>query len=351
MLLQDMRRGGILDNVILSWGLLVIPFMMLSGFGICAGYLERFQTGEIRLEKFYARRYSKVLPFFLVTTLIGVIAEHSLRGVAEGIIELTLVFGFLPNNSNCFNVNGVCWTLGTIFAFYLLFPFISVLLKNKKRAWLSLVAATIVQILCEALFMTDGFVVDNYINRTNILYSMPFFLTGRLLYILREEICCFVKGKAKPEDIAPKADGRHKEHACLHKKERSKQWYILLVCIIVTVLYYVLPDMAFGISISDQKTALVFALWCVYAIGAKSFALNNCVLKVIAKYSMEIYLSHMIVLRALQMLRVTEFIDKSIISFLIMFVLLLATTIGFVLVVDLAIKWTTGKAKSFQRLF
>ena len=324
--------------------------MMLSGFGICAGYLERFQTGGISLEKFYARRYSKVLPFFLVTTLIGVIAEHSLRGVAEGIIELTLVFGFLPNNSNCFNVNGVCWTLGTIFAFYLLFPFISVLLKNKKRAWLALVAATIVQILCEALFMTDGFVVDNYINRTNILYSMPFFLTGGLLYIFRGEICSFVKGRAQSEDIVPKADGRYKAYAC-YKKERLKQWYILLACIIATVLYYILPDMAFGISIIDQKTAFVFALWCVYAIGAKSFVLNNCVLKVIAKYSMEIYLSHMIVLRVLQILRVTELMNKSIMSFLIMAVLLLATTIGFILVVDLAIKWTTGKANNFQRIF
>lgn len=225
-------RGGTLDSVISSWASLVIPFMMLSGFGICAGYLERFQQGQISLEKFYARRYSKILPFFLVTTLIGVVAEHSLRGIAEGLIELSIVFGFLPNNSNCFNVNGVCWTLGTIFAFYLLFPFVSVLLKNKKRAWMALAASVVVQFLCETLFMTEVFVVDNYLNRSNVLYSMTFFLTGGLLYLYREEIEQFVKGK----------------HGERHGK---RQWLILLACIVSTVAYYLTSDTVFGITISD----------------------------------------------------------------------------------------------------
>lgn len=316
--LIDGYSGGCLDKVISEWVLLVIPFMILSGFGICAGYLEKLDGGQISLEAFYVRRYQKILPFFLVTTIIGVVAEHSLRGVAEGIIELSLVFGFLPNNSNCFNVNGVCWTLGTIFAFYLLFPFISILLKNKRRAWLALAASVIVQFLCEMLFMTEVFVTENYLNRSNILYSSAFFLTGGMLYLYREEIEQFVKGK---RDIQ-----------C-----GSRQWCILFVCIVATIVYYLTPDMLFSVSINDQKVLLVFTLWCVYAIGAKSIVLNNCVVKMISKYSMEIYLSHMIVLKVLRILKVTQIMNKNIPSFIIMFVLLMVVTLVFVLFVNFGI--------------
>lgn len=322
--------GGALDSVISSWASLVIPFMMLSGFGICAGYLERFQQSQTSLEKFYMRRYSKILPFFLVTTLIGVVAEHSLRGIAEGLIELSLVFGFLPNNSNCFNVNGVCWTLGTIFAFYLLFPFVSVLLKNKKRAWMALAASVVVQFLCETLFMTEVFVLDNYLNRSNVLYSMTFFLTGGLLYLYREDIARFVKGKH---------DERH----------GKRQWLILLACIASTVAYYLTPDKVFGVRISDQKVVLVFVLWCVYAIGSESFVLNNRLVKGIAKYSMEIYLSHMITLKVLRVLKVAEIMGKNIAFFLIMFVLLMVVTLAFVVVVNFGIAWVGKRVRGAYR--
>ena len=341
-------ESGLLDTVISSWALLVIPFMMLSGFGICAGYLERFQAGKISLETFYARRYSKVLPFFLVTTLIGVIAEHSLRGIAEGIIELSLVFGFLPNNSNCFNVNGVCWTLGTIFAFYLLFPFISVLLKNKKRAWMAFAASVMIQLLCETLFMTEDFVLESYINRTNVLYSMPFFLAGGLLYIFREDIQHFVSGNIKSERSNQQANSEHK-WCIYHKGRNQRQYCILLVCILATVFYYIMPDAIFDISISDQKTAFVFSLWSIYAIGAKSVVLSNRILNVIAKYSMEIYLSHMIVLKALRMLRATEIMEKNVMSFLAMFALLMVMTVAFILVVNFGIKWSKEKVKNSKK--
>lgn len=305
--------GGTLHRVVSSWILLVIHFMVLSGFGICAGYLERFQRNEISLEKFYMRRYSRILPFFLLTTIIGVVAEGTWRGVTEGLMELSLVFGLLPNNSNCFNVNGVCWTLGTIFAFYFLFPFVSVLLKNKKRAWLALIASVLVQILCNALFMTEEFVFKGYINRSNVLYSMTVFLIGGMLYLYREDI----------ERFFQKYVGT-----------KLRQCGIFFICMLFTIAYYAMPDVAMGMDIRDQKTAFVFALWCIYAMGAKSIVLNNRITKAIAKYSMEIYLSHMIVLRALCVLRVTEILDKHIISFGIMLIVLMSATLVFVKIME-----------------
>lgn len=319
-----------MNRIISSWSTLVNLFMILSGFGLCAGYLKSFQQGQINLEKFYARRYSKILPFFLVTTLLGVVAEHSLRGIAEGLLELSLLFGFLPNNSNSFNVNGVCWTLGTIFAFYLLFPFVSVLLKNKKRAWMALTASLVVQFLCKLPFMTESFGGAHHPDRTNILYSMAFFLTGGLLYLYREEIERLMRGK----------------HAKCHRK---RQWIVLLVCIVSTFAYYLTPDTAFGVSIVDQKAAFVFTLWCVYAVGAKSLLLNNHFVKTISKYSMEIYLSHMIVLRALIVFKATNIMDKSMASFVIMFVLLMFATMAFVMTVHFVIAWVEKNVNKYGR--
>lgn len=86
-------------------------------------------------------------------------------------------------------------------------------------------------------------------------------------------------------------------------------------------------------------------LWCVYAIGAKSFVLNNRLVKVIAKYSMEIYLSHMITLKALRVLKVTEIMEKNIVSFLIVFVLLMVVTIAFVVTVNFGIGWVGRRVR------
>ncbi len=95
---------------------------MISGFGIFCGYYEKFKNGSIDLNSFYTKRYKKILPFFITLILIDVIMERSLDHVIQGLTEATLVFGLLPNNQP--DVIGVCWTLGVIFLFYMLFPFV-----------------------------------------------------------------------------------------------------------------------------------------------------------------------------------------------------------------------------------
>ena len=37
--------------------------MMVSAFGMCCGYYEKFKSGKVNLEKFYIRRFEKNLPF------------------------------------------------------------------------------------------------------------------------------------------------------------------------------------------------------------------------------------------------------------------------------------------------
>lgn len=113
----------------LTW--LVYLFLMISGFGMCAGYLKKFQNGTVDLEAFYKKRYAKILPFFGFLLLIAFVMEHKISTIYEISVEILLIHGLLPNNA--VSVVGVCWTLGVIFLFYLLFPAFSILMKTKKR--------------------------------------------------------------------------------------------------------------------------------------------------------------------------------------------------------------------------
>lgn len=63
--------------------------------------------------------------------IISVIMDHNYSALCEGFANLTLCFNLLPNPN--ISIVGVGWFIGTVFTFYLLFPFFTFLLDNKKR--------------------------------------------------------------------------------------------------------------------------------------------------------------------------------------------------------------------------
>lgn len=163
-------------QIIASWTHFVPLFLMISGFGMFCGYYDRFKTGGIDLNTFYTKRYRKLLPFFITLILIDVIMDRSLAHVIEGFTEVTLVFGLLPNNQP--NVIGVSWTLGVIFLFYMLFPFVVYLCWNKRRAWIMFGISIVLSMSCSFYYFTDQFVIESFAARHNFLYCAPFFVGG-----------------------------------------------------------------------------------------------------------------------------------------------------------------------------
>lgn len=115
-------NGYFYNEIIPSWTQFVPLFLLISGFGMFCGYYDGIRNGTIDINLFYSKRYKKILPFFSVLIIIDVLLEHSISHLIEGITEITLVFGLLPNNK--LSVIGVGWTLGVIFLFYMLFPFL-----------------------------------------------------------------------------------------------------------------------------------------------------------------------------------------------------------------------------------
>lgn len=287
----------IFDKFIPSLTTLVYLFLMISGFGMCSGYLHKFLSGDIDIDAFYTKRYQKILPFFCVLLFIALIIEHDLSTVYEVSIEVLLLHGLLPNNA--VSVIGVCWTLGVIFLFYLLFPAFSVLMKSKKRAWVSLAISLWVVFACDNYFFSDYFVTESFSSRHNFLYCLPLFIAGGLIYLYRYEIM-----------------RSYKKNGIL----------LLFICIIVTSLWWLKPT---GMRmISYIWSLLMFALWLSYAVGSNCKFLSSKPFRFLSNISMEMYLAQMIVFRIVEKLQLLYLFGRTGIGGWISFVFVFALTVS-----------------------
>lgn len=211
----NFNGGGVVltERIIPSFDYLVYLFMIISGFGMCNGYYKKLKDGNYDLNKFYSRRYKKTVPFFSILIIMNCILEFNRESIFEGLMEITMLFGFLPNNS--LSVIGVAWTLGAIFAFYIIFPFVVFLLNDKRRGVISLIVALGITYMCQSYFMTEKFVTSNFTMRHSFLFCLPYFLSGGLIYLYRNELSATVN---------------------LHKSA------VLLGCVILAVGYLLSPD-------------------------------------------------------------------------------------------------------------
>ena len=185
--------GFVFRKLIPSFTNLVFLFMMVSGFGMCCGYYQKFKDQKISVGEFYAKRYSKIWPYFALLCALDFVMSPSKSALYEVFANLTLCQGLLPNMN--ISVIGVSWTLAVIFVFYLLFPFFCFLLENKKRAWLALACAVIYNFVCSTYFFDGNHIVDalsvGFTPRLNIVYDAIYFVAGGLVFLYRKELAEF----------------------------------------------------------------------------------------------------------------------------------------------------------------
>lgn len=296
-----------------SWTWFVPLFLMISGFSVCAGYLKSMQEGTVDLETFYLKRYKRLLPFFSLLVLASVATQFSKEALLEGSVELTLLYGLLPNNT--LDIMGIAWTIGVIFLFYLLFPWISVLLKNKRRAWCSLGISLWLVAAGFWRYWGENYVTESFTPRHSFLYCLPFFLAGGILYLYAQQIVAFC----------------NKLNAVL-----------LLLCIAATIVWYYVVGESQGI-LFYLMTLVLFLLWLAYAIGGRSAVLNLKPLRFLGRISMELYLAQMMVFRVLEKLHILYLAGKGWSGFCFAFIIEVAALIAF----TLGYRWVEGK---FNRL-
>lgn len=213
--------GYVYDKILPSFTNFVFLFMVISAFGMCCGYFDRVLNNQISLENFYIKRYSKILPFFSCLVLLDVVISFSKAALIEGFANVTLLFGLFPNH---ISVIGVGWFLGLIFAFYLIFPFYCVLIKNKKRVWVVFIVSLLLNYVCGIYFE---------VGRTNIVYSLCYLLAGGLIYQYRDE---------------------------LEQFSQKKQWVSLGTVVVAVVLYYLIGG-------NTITMLFVSAALLIYALG------------------------------------------------------------------------------------
>lgn len=291
--------GGFLyDTFIPSLTHFVYLFLLVSAFSVCCGYYEKFKTGSITPNDFYKKRYSRILPFFAILVAIDTFVPHApnkfelgnmsgevatgisafVNSLYDGFAELTLAFNLLPNPKPSI---GVAWFLGVIFLFYMLFPYFVFLIDNKWRAWKSLFITYCFSFAAISYFLTDKF-IDFEMTRHSIVYDGPFLLWGGVIFLYKEKVVKFVSD---------------------HKIAS------LLVAWAITCIYWFVPQLQRGFPFVVIMS-LVTVVWLCYAIGTSGRLLNNRLVSYLSGISMEIYLSHMMSLRAVQFLHIDRFIDN-----------------------------------------
>ena len=268
---------NVLTSDVIPWFTnFTLLFMIISAFSMCCGYYERVKTGAITPAKFYAKRYHRTWPFFAMMVVISFVMEPSWSTFCQSFADLTMCFNLLPNPN--IEVIGVGWFLGTVFTFYMLFPFFTFLLDNKKRGWMVMLLSLVFCYIAIVYFGTPDFVVKP-IGRVNIIYSAPFFIAGGMIYLYRHGIKSLVE----------------------------KHWLVaLFVCVILNIAKFLFPIEG-GFILPDL---VCFAVWLMYAIGSKDKVLNNRVVKYLSGISMEIYLCHMMFYRVVSMIHLDKFIGQ-----------------------------------------
>lgn len=275
----------ILSETIYKCTHFVFLFMILSAFSMCCGYFEKIKNNKISVEEFYKKRIKKILPFFAILVLIDIIVEHNISSLIEGFADVTLLFGFIPNE---ITVIGVGWFIGLVFLFYLMFPFFVYLFSNKKRAWI----VTII-----ALFMNISSTAYFNIGRTNMFYSFLFFCIGGLIFLYKDKLIELFQGS---------------------------RFFSLTMLLSSIGLFFLSFDNEY---ILMGQIILYSIIIIIYAISFDKSLLNNKFTSFIGSISLEIYLSHMIVFRILEKIHILSIINNQYISYCIITILVLVGTI------------------------
>lgn len=284
--------GFLYNRIIPSLTDFVYLFMAISAFGMCCGYYEKVMSGRINWTDFYKKRYIKILPFFAVLIVIDLVMSFSTDSLLEGLTELTLLHGFIPQS---LSVIGVGWYLGTVFVFYLIFPFFCSIIENKKRAWFAFAVSIGLHYICADYFSLD---------RHNIVFSFCYFLAGGLIYLYRKEL---TKG--------------------------SSMAYCLMLCASLGVYY-----MAGSSAITILLTSSLFLILGI--------SIRGCVPKFvsfISGISMEIYLSHMVLFRLVEKMGLNRMFGNGWLQYLITCALVICGAMVFSYVLQKIIKLVEKK--------
>lgn len=137
-------NGFMFQKLIPSFTNLVFLFMMVSGFGMCCGYYQKFKDQKIGVGEFYNKRYSKIWPYFALLCVLDFVMSPSKSALYEVFANLTLCQGLLPNMNISVMIsvytsiavyhttNPSDWKQSIVRCFYYVVPFLAAYYSVRK---------------------------------------------------------------------------------------------------------------------------------------------------------------------------------------------------------------------------
>lgn len=284
-------------------------FFMLSAFGMCCGYYEKFKNGEISLNDFYKRRIIRIWPCFALLVVLDLVVSGFIKkNILEAFLDGTLLMGFLPNNH--IEIAGIGWTLGVIFAFYILFPFFVFIMWNKLRAWISLAVFVAIKLFATPYLAWEGKALNG-----NILTWFFMFIIGGLLFLYKDTLIKIFK---------------------------RKEYLLVIIFALLFAIENYVYNKGHGL-IAGKIVILSFIVLIIYAMVERVPILGNKVLVFIGTICLQIYLFHVMVFRVLEKIGSIHLVKNETISLIIVFLITLAVTIGISYVIKMVFDKLTEK--------
>lgn len=289
------------NNLIIQFNNFVQLFFIISGFSMCCGYYDKIKNNKISLDKFYSKRYLKILPFFSLLVLADLIVSLLFEGqvsidkLYEAFANITLMFGFYTNSG--MSVIGVGWTLGVIFGFYILFPFFIYLIWTKKRAWLSLIITLFISYISNIYFESGNALCFPWI---------CYFICGGLIYLYRETINKLLKNPSVGLLIS-----------------------FLGFILVFTINIPTSTNSSLLFLFKTLKKTIGFSLMLIGSLSSDSKIWSNPISNFISKISLEIYLAHMMIFRFIEKIGLTSIWGATLSSYIIACILTILGVIIF----------------------
>lgn len=131
-------------------------FMILSGFVMSAGYLEKVASPDFKNRPFLLKRLIRLYPLHLLC-LLGFLCMHISNLTGLDYIKLLpnalLLQSWIPINSIYFSGNAVSWCLSDMLFFYAMFPILAKCLKRFDKKIGLLIWGLLLLYLIVVIFM------------------------------------------------------------------------------------------------------------------------------------------------------------------------------------------------------
>ena len=272
-------------NSIISMGgeLGVTIFFILSGYGI-----YKLLNKNMTYKEYLVGRLKKLLPHYYISLfLIIVLTPAAIYLSIDGIINI-VSHGFLFHNlfyNTHGSISGVCWTMGVIFQFYLIAPFLKKILD--KRPLCTIIGSILISFIIK-------YILFIYIFPSNNADSMYYFIYGRQLFTSIES---FIFGMLIS-----------KYEKCSIKK--NYLWILLTLIMLLLNIIFILYGSNYGLTNPIQIyssnikgviysivfSALLFGLIYSFSQIKLNATFIDKYLLFIAKHEYSIYIWHLLII-------------------------------------------------------